>query len=137
MAVHHWIFKTEPSDYSWSDLVREQRTAWTGVRNALAQQHLRSVAEDDDVLIYHTGTERTAVGLARAASAPYPDPAAPDGKCVTLDLVPVRPLAHPVTLAAIKEDAAFKDLALVRMGRLSVVPVTPAQWKRLMELASG
>jgi predicted RNA-binding protein with PUA-like domain len=137
MAGNYWIFKTEPSDYSWSDLVRDKRTAWTGVRSAPAQKHLRSVAKDDDVLIYHTGSERAIVGLARVARAPYPDPSDPDGKYVTVDVAPVRPVAHQLTLGDIKADPAFKELALVRIGRLSVVPVTPAQWKRLIGLASG
>jgi predicted RNA-binding protein with PUA-like domain len=134
MASNHWIFKTEPSDSSWSDLVRAKRTAWTGVRSAPAQKNLRSVAKDDDILIYHTGSERAIVGLARAMSAAYPDPSAPEGKYVTVDVAPVRPVAHPLTLGDIKADPAFRDLALVRIGRLSVVPVTAGQWKRLLQL---
>jgi predicted RNA-binding protein with PUA-like domain len=131
----HWIFKTEPTDYSWDDLVRDKRTAWSGVKNALAQKHLRTVAKGDQILIYHTGTERRVVGLARAVSDPYPDPASAAGKLATVDIQPVRPVKRTVALSDIKEDAAFKDLALVRMGRLSVVPVTEEQWGRLMELA--
>jgi predicted RNA-binding protein with PUA-like domain len=131
----YWIFKTEPSDYSWDDLVRDKRTAWSGVKNALAQKHLRTVARGDQVLIYHTGTERRVVGLARAVSDPYPDPASAGGKLATVDIEPVRAVKQNVSLGDIKEDGAFKDLALVRMGRLSVVPVTREQWGRLMELA--
>jgi len=135
MPVGGWIFKTEPSCYSWGDLMRDRRTDWTGIRSGPAQKQLRSVAEGDQVLIYHTGAERALVGLAQVARAPYPDPTA-DGKLVAVDLTPVRPLAHPVTLDAIKQDPAFRELGLVRMGRLSVVPATPAQWKRLLQLAA-
>ena len=133
----HWIFKTEPSDYSWDDLVRDKRTAWSGVKNALAQQHLRTVAKGDQILIYHTGTERRVVGLARAMSRSYPDPGSAGGKLATVDIEPISPVKRSVSLGDIKEDGAFKDLALVRMGRLSVVPVTGEQWGRLMELAGG
>ena len=133
----YWIFKTEPSDYCWDDLAREKRTAWTGVRNAAAQQQLRAVAKGDEILVYHTGTERSVVGLARAASDPYPDPTAAGGTLVAVDLAPVRRLTHAVSLGDIKADPAFKELALVRIGRLSVVPVTAGQWKRLLQLASG
>jgi predicted RNA-binding protein with PUA-like domain len=131
----YWIFKTEPTDYSWDDLVREKRTTWSGVKNALAQKHLRTVAKGDQILVYHTGTERRVVGLARAVGDPYPDPKSAGGKLVTVDIEPVRPVTRSVALGDIKQDAAFKDLALVRMGRLSVVPVTQKQWGRLMELA--
>ncbi|HET9604670.1 MAG TPA: EVE domain-containing protein [Gemmatimonadales bacterium] len=130
----YWIFKTEPTDYSWDDLVRDKRTAWSGVKNALAQKHLRTVAKGDQILIYHTGTERRVVGLARAVSAPYPEPGSASGTLATVDIEPVRPAKRSVSLGDIKEDGAFKDLALVRMGRLSVVPVTGKQWGRLMEM---
>jgi predicted RNA-binding protein with PUA-like domain len=132
-----WIFKTEPTDYSWDDLVRDKRTSWSGVRNALAQTHLRSVAKGDQILIYHTGTERRVVGLARAVSNAYPDSGSAGGKLATVDIEPVRPVKRSVSLSDIKEDGAFKDLALVRMGRLSVVPVTGKQWENLMELADA
>jgi predicted RNA-binding protein with PUA-like domain len=132
----HWVFKTEPSDYSWDDLVRDKRTSWTGVKNALAQKHLAAVRQGDEILIYHTGGERALRGVARAATDAYPDPAAPGGKLVTVDLVPVRPVAHQATLAEIKAEASLANLPLVRMGRLSVLPATPAEWKRLLQLAS-
>jgi predicted RNA-binding protein with PUA-like domain len=132
----YWIFKTEPTDYSWDDLVRDERTTWSGVKNALAQKHLRTVSKGDQILIYHSGTDRRVVGFARAVSAPYPDPASAGGKLATVDIEPVRPVKRSVSLSEIKEDAAFKDLALVRMGRLSVVPVTGEQWERLLELGA-
>jgi predicted RNA-binding protein with PUA-like domain len=132
----HWVFKTEPSDYSWDDLVRDGRTSWTGVKNALAQKHLAAVRKGDEILIYHTGGERALKGIAKAATDAYPDPSAPRGKLVTVDLTPMRPVAHQVTLAEIKADTSLANLPLVRMGRLSVLPATSAEWKRLLQLAS-
>jgi predicted RNA-binding protein with PUA-like domain len=126
----HWVLKTEPSEYGFPDLVRDRRTRWEGVSNPVALKHLRSMQEGDDALIYHTGNEKAVVGLARVASAPYPDPK--DAKLVVVDVEPVKPLRRPVTLAEIKAEPAFADLGLVRVPRLSVVPVEPAQWKRLL-----
>jgi predicted RNA-binding protein with PUA-like domain len=130
----HWILKTEPSAYSFSRLRSEGRAVWDGVTNPLALKHLREMAVGDDVLIYHTGDEKAAVGLARVARAAYPDPKAGDPRLVVVDLVVGHPLPKPVPLAAVKADPAFADLALVRMGRLSVVPVPAAQWKRLLAM---
>ena len=129
----HWVLKTEPSEYGFPDLVRDRRTRWEGVSNPVALKHLRSMQEGDDALIYHTGNEKAVVGLARVASAPYPDPK--DAKLVVVDVEPVKPLRRPVTLAEIKAEPAFADLGLVRVPRLSVVPVEPAQWKRLLGMA--
>lgn len=133
--ARHWVLKTEPSEYGFSDLVREGRTRWEGVSNPVALKHLRSMQEGDDALIYHTGKEKAAVGLARVASAPYPDPS--DAKLVVVDVEPVRPLPKAVPLAAIKAEPAFAELGLVRVPRLSVVPVEPAQWKRLLAMAGA
>ena len=133
--ARHWVLKTEPSTYGFSDLVRERRTRWEGVSNAVALKHLRSMQEGDDALIYHTGNEKSLVGLARIASAPYPDPAQKDERLVVVDVEAGKPLPRPVTLAEIKADPAFKDLGLVRLSRLSVVPVEPDQWKRLLAMA--
>jgi predicted RNA-binding protein with PUA-like domain len=133
--AQHWILKTEPSTYGFTDLVRERRTRWEGVSNAVALKHLRSMLEGDDALIYHTGNEKSLVGLARIASAPYPDPARKDEKLVVVDVEVGKPLPRPVSLAEIKADPAFKDLGLVRLPRLSVVPVEPDQWKRLLAMA--
>jgi predicted RNA-binding protein with PUA-like domain len=129
----YWILKTEPSTYSFDRLLKERTTIWDGVSNPLALKHLREMAVGDKVLIYHTGNEKAAVGLAHVTRAAYPDPK--DAKLVVVDLQADRPLPKPVPLAAVKADSAFADLALVRMGRLSVVPVKPDQWKRLMEMA--
>jgi predicted RNA-binding protein with PUA-like domain len=133
--AQHWILKTEPSTYGFTDLVRERRTRWEGVSNPVALKHLRSMLEGDDALIYHTGNEKSVVGLARIASAPYPDPARKDQKLVVVDVEVGKPLPRPVSLAEIKADPAFKDLGLVRLPRLSVVPVEPEQWKRLLAMA--
>jgi predicted RNA-binding protein with PUA-like domain len=133
--ARHWVLKTEPSAYGFPDLVRDRRTRWEGVSNAVALKHLRSMLEGDDALIYHTGNEKSLVGLARIASAPYPDPAQKDERLVVVDVEAGKPLPRPVPLAEIKADPAFKDLGLVRLSRLSVVPVEPDQWKRLLAMA--
>jgi predicted RNA-binding protein with PUA-like domain len=133
--AQHWILKTEPSTYGFTDLVRERRTRWEGVSNPVALKHLRSMLEGDDAFIYHTGNEKSLVGLARIASAPYPDPARKDEKLVVVDVEVGKPLPRPVSLAEIKAEPAFKDLGLVRLPRLSVVPVEPEKWKRLLAMA--
>ena len=133
----HWILKTEPSEYGFSDLVRDRRTRWEGVSNPVALKHLRSMLEGDEALIYHTGNEKSLIGLARIASAPYPDPSGKDPRLVVVDVEARGPLPRHVTLAEIKADPAFKDLGLVRVPRLSVVPVEPAQWSRLLSMAGA
>ncbi len=133
----YWILKTDTDTYSFDDLARERRAVWDGVSNALALKHIRSMAKDDQVLIYHSGDEKAMVGLARVASAPYPDPKQGDPKLVVVDIEAGKRLARPVTLTTVKADPAFADLALVRMSRLSVIPVSEAHWKRLLALADG
>jgi predicted RNA-binding protein with PUA-like domain len=130
--ARHWVLKTEPSEYGFADLVRDRRTRWEGVSNPVALKHLRSMLEGDEALIYHTGNEKALVGLARIVSAPYPDPKNP--KLVVVDVEPGSPLARPVPLAEIRAEASFADLGLVRIPRLSVVPVEPGQWKRLLAM---
>jgi predicted RNA-binding protein with PUA-like domain len=130
----YWILKTEPTTYSFEHLTKDRRTVWDGVSNPLALKHLGEMAVGDQVLIYHTGDEKAAVGLARVVRAAYPDPKAKDPRLVVVDLEAGHPLPKPVTLAAVKADPAFADLALVRMGRLSVVPVKPELWKRLLAM---
>lgn len=130
-----WILKTEPSTYSFDRLAQERRAVWDGVSNPVALRHLREMAVGDPVLIYHTGDQKAAVGLARVVRAAYPDPKVNDPKLVVVDVEFVRPLAHAVTLKAVKADPAFADFPLVRMGRLSVVPVKADEWKRLMVMA--
>ena len=133
----YWILKTDTDTYSFDDLAREHRAVWDGVSNALALKHIRSMAKGDHVLIYHSGDEKALVGLARVASAPYPDPKQDDPKLVVVDIEAGKRLPRPVSLATVKADRAFADLALVRMSRLSVIPVSEAHWKRLLALADG
>jgi len=131
----YWLLKTEPGSYSFADLERDGTTPWDGVRNAAALKHLREMRPGDQVLIYHTGSERQAVGLAEVCSEPYPDPAITDAPPPVVDVRALRRLAQPVALSAIKAEPFFADFALVRQGRLSVVPVSPEQWARLLALA--
>ena len=130
-----WLLKTEPDNYSYADLERDGATVWDGVGNNTALMHIRTMQPGDLALIYHTGAERQAVGLAEITSAPYADPQAGDPKLVVVDLRPLRRLPQPVTLAAVKADPEFADFALVRQGRLSVVPVTTEQWGKLLLMA--
>ena len=135
MAVN-WLMKEEPTHYSFDDLVRDKKTSWTGVKNALAQKHLRGIEKDDRIFFYHTGDEKSVVGIAKAAGAPYLDPADPDGKLHAVDVVPVKKLAAPVTLASIKADKWFASFPLVRMARLSVMPVTDDEWERIEAMST-
>ena len=127
----HWLLKTEPTSYSWDDLLREKTAAWDGVSNPVALAHLAKMQVGDDVLIYHTGKEKAVVGLARVTKAAYPDPKANDPKARVIDVEAVRPLSRAVPLAEIKADALFTNSPLVRQGRLSVVPLTEEQFSRL------
>jgi len=127
----NWLFKEEPTHYSYDDLVREEKTSCTGVRNTMAQKNLRAVEKGDRIFFYHTGNEKAVVGIAKAAAASYPDPADKEGKLYAVDVVPVRKLAHPVTLAAVKADKSFATFALTRVPRLSVMAVTDDQWDRI------
>jgi len=131
----NWLFKEEPSHYNFDALMNDKKTVWSGVRNPLAQKHLRSVKKGDRIFYYHTGDEKSVVGVARALADAYPDPEDATGKAHVVDVAPVKKLGRPVTLATIKADAAFKDFALVRMSRLSVMPVSDAEWKRIEMLA--
>lgn len=133
--MNHWLVKQEPGSYSWNDFLKEGRTVWSGVRNFQARNNLRAMAKGDPVLFYHSGDEKQIVGLAAIAKTAYPDATAKEGDWVCVDLAPVKTLAQPVTLAAIKSNPAFKDLLLVRNSRLSVSPVTEAQFARLLDLA--
>lgn len=131
----YWLLKTEPDDYSFADLERDGRAVWDGVANNAALKHMRSVKAGDEAIVYHTGGERAAVGLARVTGDPCADPTAGDPRLVVFDVEPVRRLARPVTLAEVKADAAFAGWALVREPRLSVMPVPPALWRRLLALS--
>ena len=131
----NWLFKEEPSNYSYDNLVRDGKTSWTGVRNPLAQKHLRSVGKGDRIFFYHTGDEKAVVGIAKAAGAAYPDPADKAGKLHAVDVLPVRKLDRPVTLAAVKADKSFASFALTRVPRLSVMPVTDDEWDRIVAMS--
>jgi predicted RNA-binding protein with PUA-like domain len=129
-----FLFKTEPSAYSYDDLAREKRTVWEGVSNALALKHLRSVAKGDTILVYHTGDEKAVVGIAKAVSGPYPDPKLGDPKRTVVDIAPVRALATRVTLATFRAEPVLRTTELVRLPRLSVMPLTAEQLARVEEL---
>jgi predicted RNA-binding protein with PUA-like domain len=130
----NYLFKEEPSNYSYDDLVRDGRTEWTGVKNPLAQKHLRSVKKGERILFYHTGNEKAVVGIAKAAADAYPDPADKNGKLYAVEVVPVKKLKAPITLAAVKADKSFATFPLTRMPRLSVMPVSDDEWQRLLDL---
>jgi predicted RNA-binding protein with PUA-like domain len=130
----NWILKTEPSSYSFDRLQAERTATWDGVTNALALKHLRSMRQGDGLMIYHTGDEKQIVGLAEVVSAPYPDPKAKDAKLVVVDVRAKERLPRAVPLSAVRSEPTMADMALVRMPRLSVVPVTAAQWALLLKL---
>jgi predicted RNA-binding protein with PUA-like domain len=133
----NWLFKEEPSHYSFDALVKDKKTVWSGVRNPLAQKHLRSVKKGDRIFYYHTGDEKAVVGICTALGDAYPDPDDASGKASVVDVAPVKKLARPVTLAEIKADASFRDFPLVRISRLSVMPVSDAEWGRIEKKAGG
>jgi predicted RNA-binding protein with PUA-like domain len=128
-----WLFKEEPSSYSFDELLQDGKTVWSGVKNPLAQKHLHAVKKGDRIFYYHTGNEKAVVGIAKVASAPRPDPKDTDGKLYVVDLVPEKALKQPVTLAAVKAVKGFADFPLVRLPRLSVMPVTDEQWAWIEE----
>src|SRR5512141_65172 len=130
-----WLFKEEPAHYSYDTLARDGSTSWTGVKNPLAQKHLRSVKKGDRIFFYHTGKEKSVVGICRAAADAYPDPADKGGTLYAVDVEPVKKLKAPVTLAAIKADRRFASFALARVPRLSVMPVSDEEWERIEEMS--
>jgi predicted RNA-binding protein with PUA-like domain len=132
----NWLFKEEPTHYGFDAFARDGRAVWSGVRNPLAQKHLRAVKKGDRIFYYHTGNERAVVGIARALGDAYPDPRDQSGESAVVDVAPVKRLARPVTLAEIKADPAFKAFPLVRLSRLSVMPVTGAEWARIERMAA-
>ena len=131
----NWLFKEEPANYNFDALVADKQTVWSGVKNPLAQKHLRSVKKGDRIFYYHTGDEKAVVGIAKALGAAYPDPQDKSGKLSVVDVGPVKKLPRPVTLAEIKADVAFKLFPLVRIPRLSVMPVSDEEWKRIEDMA--
>ena len=131
----YWLLKTEPDSYSWDDLVRDGKATWDGVANPTALKNIRAMKKGDLALIYHTGNERRAMGVAHVISGPFPDPSGENDKLVVIDLKVGKKLARPVSLDEIKADKAFAGWILLRIGRLSVVPVPAPMWKRIGELA--
>jgi predicted RNA-binding protein with PUA-like domain len=132
-----WLLKTEPDSYSWDNLLRDKKTTWNGVTNALALKHLRNMNKGDEILIYHTGKERAIIGLAQATAKPYPDPQQDDPRRVVVDIKPKRKLARAVTLDEMKTDKAFASWDLLRNSRLSVMPVPDALWERITAMGKG
>ncbi len=131
----NWLFKEEPTHYSYDDLAKDKKTSWSGVRNPLAQKHLRSVRKGDLVFYYHTGDEKAIVGVMKATGDAYPDPADKSGKLYAVDVAPVEKLGRPVTLAEIKADRRFAEFPLTRISRLSVMPVSATEWKLIEQLS--
>jgi len=132
---HRWLFKTEPTAYSFQQLEKDRRTVWDGVKNALALKHLSGIQKGDWILVYHTGNEKAAVGVARALGGPYPDPKKRESRLLVVEVEPAKPLSRPVTLAEMKASAKLKGFDLVRLPRLSVMPVSSEQWKIIEEMA--
>ncbi|MCC7416282.1 MAG: EVE domain-containing protein [Acidobacteria bacterium] len=132
----HWLFKEEPEHYSFDALAGDGRTVWSGVKNPLAQRHLHAVRNGDRIFYYHTGAQRAIVGIAKALGAAYADPKDKTGRSAVVDIAAVRKLPRPVTLAEIKADPFFKDFPLVRIPRLSVMPVTNETWERVVAMSA-
>jgi predicted RNA-binding protein with PUA-like domain len=135
--VANFLFKSEPSTFSYSDLERDKRAVWDGVSNPLALIHLRTVRTGDTVVIYHSGKDKAAVGIARATSDPYPDPKLGDPKRAVVNLAPVRALARPVPIATFRGDPALQKVELVRNSRLSIMPLTASQLARIVALGGA
>ena len=131
----YWLVKSEPSAYSWDDLVKEKQTCWSGVRNYAARIHLRAMKNGDEVFFYHSNEGTDIVGIATVTKEAYQDPTTTDEAWVAVDLKPVRKIKDPVTLDTIKKDKRLTNMALVRLGRLSVQPVTDEEWEMVMEMA--
>jgi len=132
--MNYWLVKSEPEAYAWAQLVKDGKTAWTGVRNFAARLNLRAMKKGDFVCFYHSVTDKQVVGLARVAKEFYADPTATEGDWSCVDLEPVKAFKHPVTLETIKADKTLKEMKLVKQSRLSVSALTPAEFERLMEL---
>jgi predicted RNA-binding protein with PUA-like domain len=133
--MNYWLVKSEPESYSWAAFVKDGKTAWTGVRNFAARLHLRAMKSGDRVFFYHSGEEKSIVGLGRVVKEFYPDATADEGDWSCVDLAMEKALTRPVTLAEIKADKILKEMVLAKQSRLSVSPMTEAQFKRLMQLA--
>jgi predicted RNA-binding protein with PUA-like domain len=129
--ANRWLFKTEPSVYSFQQLEKDKKTMWDGVKNNLALKNLKDISRGDEILIYHTGDEKAAVGVARALGGAYPDPSKKDPKLLVVDIEAVKPLPRPVTLAEVKANKKLANFDLVRLSRLSIMKVSDDQWNTL------
>jgi predicted RNA-binding protein with PUA-like domain len=134
-CMAYWLAKSEPTTYSWDEFVNEKQTCWSGVRNYAARLHLRAMKKGDEVFFYHSNEGTNIVGIAKVIKEAYQDPTTTDERWVAVDLKPIRKIKNPVTLETIKKDKRLANMALVRLGRLSVQPVTDEEWKVVMELA--
>ena len=134
-AANYWLVKQEPEDYSWDDLVRDGKTQWTGVRNFQARNNLKNMSTGDKVFFYHSGKDKSVVGIAEVAKAAYPDPTTDDPAWVAVDIKPMKRLPQPVSLADIKANKKLADFLLVRQSRLSVMPVTKEEFETIVEMA--
>ncbi len=137
MARGHWLVKSEPSTYPWDDLVRDGQTVWDGVRNPEARNHLAAMRRGDLVLFYHSGDSKAVVGVAKVVRESFPDPKADDPKWLAVEIAPARALARAVTLVEIKSDPRFAKIALVTRSRLSVMPLEPAAFERIVALGKA
>jgi predicted RNA-binding protein with PUA-like domain len=133
----YWLIKSEPSAYSWDQLVNDKKTSWTGVRNFQAQINLKAMKTGDRAFFYHSGEGKEIVGIAEVVKTAYPDSTDKDGRSITVDFKAIEPVKKKVTLAEIKADPKFKEMKLVRQSRLSVSPVSDEHWKALLKMASG
>lgn len=137
MTTTHWLVKSEPNTYSFADLQRDGRTVWDGVRNNAAALHLKAMHEGDEVLFYHSQEGLAVVGVAKVVRTAFPDKTDPAGRFVAVELAPVRALKRPVTLTEMKAEAGLAEMAMLRQGRLSVSPITDAQWAVILGLSEG
>lgn len=135
--ANRWLFKTEPSAYSFQQLQNDRKTVWDGVKNNLALKNLKDIKQGDEILIYHTGDEKAVVGVARSLSGAYPDPSKQDPKLLVVDIEAMKPLPRPVTLAEVKGNSKLKNFDLARLPRLSIMKVSDEQWKSIEEMARG
>jgi predicted RNA-binding protein with PUA-like domain len=133
---HHWLVKSEPSAYSWSDLIREKKTAWTGVRNFQARNNLRAMKKGDLVLFYQSVTDPSVQGISQIVNEAYPDPTAKEGNWSCVDLIPLQALPAPVTLAAIKNEKSLAKISLIKQSRLSVMPLTKQEYEQILKMGA-
>lgn len=133
--MSYWLLKTEPTTYSYADLERDKKAVWDGVSNPVALKNIRAMSKGDLAFVYHTGDEKAIVGIAEITSGPYPDPKQNDERLAVVELKPKKKLKNPVTLAAVKARKEFAPWELVRVPRLSVMPVSPEQWKKLLAMS--